>query len=1025
MAKFFIRYRHWLLGLTFVMAAVCLVLTFHVNINTDMTKYLPDDSNMRAGLEIMNDEFGNLAEMGGSDVRVMCKGLSDEEKVDMMVDLRNLEQVSSVREQENEKRTLYELSVSGAIDQVALGKEISEQFPKVKVVETSQDGATAEAPMLMGAVALLLIILFAMCQSWLEPVLFLTSTGIAVLLNVGTNALLPSVSVTTNSIVAVLQLVLSMDYSIILINRFRQEKSLNENSVDAMQSAVKLAASSILSSALTTIVGLIMLVFMKLKIGADLGIVLSKGVLCSLICNFTVLPSLILIFEKGIEKSKKKVLNIPTDKIAHFNVRFRIPLLLLFVTLFVGSYILRSQTNIKFLNAQDSKIEKYFPKKNPVVLIYDNADEGKVAELMDSVLADPDVEMVLSYPSLLLREYTAPQMVEAITKLSGIMGNMDTGDMPAMNMDMLSDDVLKVVYYAAHNGGKELTMGFNQMADFILVQAKDPNSLIAKQMDDDFKAKLNMLDEMRHPKSIIEPTPKKKKVEVVASEDTKPVEKVLEIELTPQAVETPVKPEAAASANHGQNTSPYADTTLIFKQMSATAMASFLHMDEGQAKQVYKLAKRADRTMSPMQFIHFVTEDILQRRLLAAMIKDSQRKQLIAVQNTMDSAAIAATVKSVEESPSLVSSVTTQKGTITPKADAPARTTADSASSSTSIQNVAYQKIARQKIKLDPNDPLVLLEELLYGNKQYTAAQMTHNLSVLGEDIPEGLVNLLYIYYGGNQQYDSSWTMSLEQMVNFLADSVLIDPRFDSFVDDNMRSGFGQMQQALIDGVGKLRSDKHSIAMIITGFATESPETYAFIDHFNNLCKKAFSKPYYSIGESVMLSEMKAGFNSEVLLVTLLTIAAIFLIVACTFRSILLSAILVMTVMSGVFINVVVSGIGGGSLLYIAYLIVQSILMGAAIDYGILFANYYREKRVTLGIEEALKESYKYSIHTILTSGMILILVPAIMTVLVSDPTISDIVRSISVGALATVVLLLFVLPGVLAACDKIIIRKK
>ena len=67
---------------------------------------------------------------------------------------------------------------------------------------------------------------------------------------------------------------------------------------------------------------------------------------------------------------------------------------------------------------------------------------------MDSVLADPDVEMVLSYPSLLLREYTAPQMVEAITKLSGIMGNMDTGDMPAMNMDMLSDDVLKVVYYA-------------------------------------------------------------------------------------------------------------------------------------------------------------------------------------------------------------------------------------------------------------------------------------------------------------------------------------------------------------------------------------------------------------------------------------------------------------------------------------------------------------------------------------------------------------------------------------------------
>lgn len=1020
MANFLIRYRHWLLGLTFLLAAVCAVLAFHVNINTDMTKYLPDDSKMRAGLGIMNDEFGSLAEMGGSDVRIMCKGLSDEEKVDMMVDLRKMEQVNSVREQENGKRTLYELGVSSAIDQVSLGKEIAEQFPKVKVVETSQDGATAEAPMLMGAVALLLIILFAMCQSWLEPVLFLTSTGLAVLLNVGTNALLPSVSVTTNSIVAVLQLVLSMDYSIILINRFRQEKLLSDNSVDAMRNAVKLAFSSILSSALTTIVGLIMLVFMKLKIGADLGIVLSKGVLCSLICNFTVLPSLILIFEKGIEKSQKRVLSIPTDKIAHFNVRFRIPLLLLFVTLFVGSYILRSQTNIKFLNAQDSKIEKYFPKKNPVVLVYDNANEGKVVELMDSVLADPGVEMVLSYPSLLLREYTAPQMVEAISDLSGIMGGMAPDDVPAMNMDMLSDDVLKVVYYAAHSGDKELTMGFNQMADFILAQAKDPNSLIAKQMDNDFKAKLKMLDDLRHPKNIIEPTSTRKKEEPVAVNSATAPEKVLDIELTPKAAESPIKSEVVAQTASTQAYSPYTDTTMIYKQMMASEMASFLHMDDGQAKQVYKLAKRNDATMSPMQFVHFVTEDILQRKMLAAMIRDSQRKALIALQSTMDSAAVAAAIKAADENPSIVSSVTTSKGTITAMTEVPITTTADSASPKTAIP-----KNAQQKIKLDPNGPLVLLEELLYSNKQYTATQMTHNLSVLGEEIPEGLVNLLYIYYGGNQQYDSSWTMSLEQMVNFLADSVLTDPRFDSFIDKEMRSGFGQMQQALIDGVGNLRSDKHSIAMIITGFATESPETYAFIDHFNSLCKNAFSKPYYSIGESVMLSEMKASFGSEVLLVTLLTIAAIFLIVACTFRSILLSAILVMTVMSGVFINVVVCGIGGGSLLYIAYLIVQSILMGAAIDYGILFANYYREKRGTLEIDEALKESYRCSIHTILTSGMILILVPAIMTILVSDPTISDIVRSISVGALATVVLILFVLPGVLAACDKIICRKK
>lgn len=1012
MNKLLIQYRHWLLGLTLVLAAVCSILIFHVNINTDMTKYLPDDSNMRAGLEVMNQEFGDLSEMGRADVRVMCKGLTDEEKVDFMVTLRNMQDVNSVSEQENGKRTLYELGVSSAVDQVSLGKEISELHPKVKVVETSQDGATAEAPMLVGAVCLLLIILFAMCQSWLEPVLFLASTGIAVLLNVGTNALLPSVSVTTNSIVAILQLVLSMDYSIILINRFRQERLTSENSIQAMQNAVRKASSSIISSAFTTIVGLIMLVFMKLKIGADLGIVLSKGVLCSLICNFTVLPSLILLFEKGIDKSVKRVLTLPTDKFAHFSMKYRVLLSILFIVLFVGSFIWHNQTNIKFLNAQASKIEKYFPKKNPVVLIYDNADEAKVVNLMDSLMADKGVEMVISYPSLLLREYTAPQMVEAIADLSGVMAGMsaNTGNMPAISMDMLTDDVLKVVYYAAHQGNEELTMGFNEMADFILQQSLNPNSLIAKQMDDNLKTKLNMLNDLRSMGGLASSDVKTPKEEP-KHQETKIHEKVPEIELTPAAVESPVVFDPSTELASKTTSSPYADTTLIRKAMYSTEMASFLGMDSGQAKSVYKLAKRSGSTMSPLQFVHFVTEDILQRKALAVLIKDSQKKQLIAVQNTMDSALVA-TPTITNDAPSLVSSVTSNKNTTPTKVE-----------NQTVVKDSIHPK--PKVIKPRANDPLTVLDEMLNGSKEYTAKQMTKNLALLGEEIPEGLVNLLYLYYGGNCDYNDSWTMSLEQMVNFVCDSVVTDPRFESFIDDNMRKELGNMQKAMLDGVGKLRAKDHSIAMIITDFATESPETYQFIDKFNRLCKDSFKQPYYAIGESVMLSEMKAGFNHEILLVTILTIAAIFLIVAITFRSALLSAILVMTVMTGVFVNVVVNGFGGGSILYLAYLIVQSILMGAAIDYGILFANYYREHRETEDREEALRKTYRNSIHTIMTSGLILILVPAIMTILVADPTVSDIVKSISIGAFATVTLILLVLPGVLVACDKIIVRKK
>lgn len=1017
MTKYLIKYRYWLLGITLAFAALCAVLLFHVNINTDMTKYLPDDSQMRAGLEVMNGEFGDLTEMGGNDVRVMFNGLSDEEKLEKMAYLRGVEHVKSVMELENGSHTLYELGVAGSVDQVALGEQIEEKFPEVVAVETSQDGATAEVPMLLGGVALLLVILFAMCRSWLEPLLFLASTGIAVLINVGTNAFLPSVSVTTNSIVAILQLVLSMDYSIILLNHFRQDRQREGNSVVAMQKAVSRAAAPIVSSALTTIVGLIMLVFMKLKIGEDLGVVLSKGVFCSLICNFTVLPSLILLFEKGIDRSAKKVFVFPTDKLAHFCAKNSILLSVAFVVVFAGSYILRKQTDIIFYKSTESEIEQYFPKKNPVVLIYDNADEAKVLPLVDSVMNDEGVEMVISYPSLLLREYTAPQMVESIKGLTSLMENMGMENKSTISMDMLSDDVMKVLYYAANGGNKNITMGFNEMADFIISEANNPNSVIAQQMDDEMKEKLKMLDDLRAPAAPVE-QPKAVKTAnkpVVHSEMLTPAP--AKKQTTSPAVKTPVnqeKPAVAHTSKQGSY-SPYTDTALLNKPMNYEEMASYLTMSAPQAKMVYKLAQRQGKTMTPWQFVHFMTDNILQRKGMASMIKETDRKQLLALKETMDSAMLAASTpqEAVQEQVANVSSETEEEPQVTPE---------------DSVQPVVIPQPTPAPIvvptpKIDKS--VLVLDEMLSGKKKYTSEQMSKNLSVLGENIPKELIDLLYLYYAGTHNYDTTWTMSVEKIVGFLSDSVLTDPRFDALVQDDMRSSFAQMEQTMDEGVGKLRSKHHSLAMIITNYPTESPETYQFINHYDSLCKNNLNHQYYSVGESVMLSEMKAGFNREVLVVTLLTIMAIFLIVAITFRSVILSAILVMTVMSGVFVNVVVSGLGGSSLLYIAYLVVQSILMGAAIDYGILFANYYRTKRIAFGVEESLRETYRSSIHTILTSGLILILVPGIMAILVSDLTIANIVKSISIGALVTVLLILFVLPGVLAFCDKIIIRKR
>ena len=183
---------------------------------------------------------------------------------------------------------LYDLTIAADGSPKAVASKIRQGGLDV-VVETSIDGNMPDPIVFIVAALLVFAILFLMCESWVEPLLFLTTIGAAVLLNMGSNALLPSVSMTTHSIVAILQLVLSMDYSIILMNCYRQKLADGDGRESAMLRALAAASPSVLSSAFTTMAGLLMLCFMKFRIGMDLGFVLAKGVLCSVLCLYTIL----------------------------------------------------------------------------------------------------------------------------------------------------------------------------------------------------------------------------------------------------------------------------------------------------------------------------------------------------------------------------------------------------------------------------------------------------------------------------------------------------------------------------------------------------------------------------------------------------------------------------------------------------------------------------------------------------------------------------------------------------------------
>ena len=219
-------FHYILFALTVLMAAISVVMMFHVNVNADMTKYLPDNSQMKSGLEIITSEFGSSAQMSGADVHVMFEGVHPNEVPGIRTLLENYPNVHSVtyRYSADSTHTVFDLDVPKSMDQKALGKQISTRFGGNCVVETSQDGATPPVSVIVIAAVMIMLILFLMAQSWFEPFVILITAGLAIALNMGTNALLPSVSITTNFIGSILQAVLSLDYCIVLLNRYRQEQ---------------------------------------------------------------------------------------------------------------------------------------------------------------------------------------------------------------------------------------------------------------------------------------------------------------------------------------------------------------------------------------------------------------------------------------------------------------------------------------------------------------------------------------------------------------------------------------------------------------------------------------------------------------------------------------------------------------------------------------------------------------------------------------------------------------------------------
>lgn len=316
-ANVLVQYRLIFFIVSVALAVGCAFLVPQVTINKDQSKYLAEDSAMNKGLEIMQKEFPAI-EMKDS-FQIMFEGLTPSEKTKIYEELQEFEGVSAVTYEEgstahNSKTfTMYIVQTNTVSDNDKVGEIMDTMMDAYKgtyPVYTYYAGGYLNVldRLIPMAVTLGIIVLLVMCKSYFEPVLLLTSIGVAVLINMGSNVIFESVSDMTFAIAAVFQMVLSIDYSIMLMHRYEEEYNLQgrTNKKKAMRNAIVNSFGSIASSSITTIVGLLVLLLMSFTIGADIGLVISKGVFLSLVCVFTVMPSLILWFDNLVFKLKKE-----------------------------------------------------------------------------------------------------------------------------------------------------------------------------------------------------------------------------------------------------------------------------------------------------------------------------------------------------------------------------------------------------------------------------------------------------------------------------------------------------------------------------------------------------------------------------------------------------------------------------------------------------------------------------------------------------------------------------------------------
>ncbi len=472
LSEWITRHPKFIMTVALILLIPAIIGYLLTGVNYDILSYLPDDINSVQGEQILDESFHNA-----SSAMLVIENFDDKDVVALKEKIMKIDGVTNVTWTDSVidttvpnsslpsflrkifystdgKSTLMLINFESASASDETGtaiKEIRSLMNKQcflsgmsAVLTDTKDLADSQAPIYIAfAIFLALVVMSFTMDSWVLPFVLLASLGIAVVYNMGTNLIFGEISFITKSIAAILQLGVTMDYSVFLIDRFDEEQRYTDNRSLAMGRAVAKTFTALMGSSLTTVFGFLAMCFMTLTLGFDIGIVMAKGVVFGIITVVTVLPSMVLLLYKPIYRFRHKRFVPKFNGLASFTTKHRRVFAIILLILLVPAYLAQSNVS-KYYDVvsgmpQDldsivalNKMKEEFNMANThFVVIDDDVPDGKVNSMIQDIKEIDGIETVVAlgeYVGAGIPKSIIPESVKSIAEKDGYQMMMINSD---------------------------------------------------------------------------------------------------------------------------------------------------------------------------------------------------------------------------------------------------------------------------------------------------------------------------------------------------------------------------------------------------------------------------------------------------------------------------------------------------------------------------------------------------------------------------------------------------------------------